>query len=96
MNMTKSTYLESPFLKKYPLIFKKYRTLKKIAKGAFSEIYSGVNIHNNEKIAFKIENRNKLNKYLESECYTLFSLRNIGIPKVLSFGHNKEYDIVQI
>ena len=92
--MTKSTYLESPFLKKYPLIFKKYRTLKKIAKGAFSEIYSGVNIHNNEKIAFKIENRNKLNKYLESECYTLFSLRNIGIPKVLSFGHNKEYDIL--
>ena len=86
--------LNSNFLKKYPLIFKKYRPLKKIASGSFSEIYSGVNIINNEKVAIKIEKRNIKNKYLESECYTLFSLKNIGIPRVLSFGHNKEYDIL--
>lgn len=86
--------LNSNFIKKYPLIFKKYRPLKKIASGSFSEIYSGVNIINNEKVAIKIEKRNIKNKYLESECYTLFSLKNIGIPRVLSFGHNKEYDIL--
>ena len=82
------------FIKKYPLIFKKYKTLKKLAIGAFSEIYSGINILNKEKVAIKIEKRNIMNKYLESECYTLFSLNNIGIPKVLSFGHNKEYNIL--
>ena len=91
---TKSKIQNSTFIKKYPLIFKRYRPIKKIGKGAFSEIYSGINIINNEKIAIKIEKRYSLNKYLESECYTLFSLNNIGIPKVFSFGHNKEYDIL--
>ena len=84
----------SLFIKKYPLIFKKYKILKKLAIGAFSEIYSGINILNKEKVAIKIEKRNIMNRYLESECYTLFSLNNIGIPKVLSFGHNKEYNIL--
>ena len=84
----------SSFSKEYPLIFKKYHTLSKIANGAFSEIYSGTNIINKEKVAIKIEKRNIKNKHLESECYTLFTLRSIGIPKVLSFGHNKDYDIL--
>ena len=84
----------SSFQKKYPLIFKKYHTLSKIANGAFSEIYSGTNIINKEKVAIKIEKRNLKDKYLESECFTLFTLRSIGIPKVLSFGHNKDYDIL--
>ena len=82
------------FIKKYPLIFKRYKPLKKIGKGAFSEIYSGINIYTNEKVAIKIENRNKLNRYLQSESFILYSLKNIGIPKVLSFGHNAEYDIL--
>ena len=85
---------ESVFIKKYPLIFKKYRPLKKIANGAFSEIYYGINIQNNNKIAIKTEYRFTINKLLESESFLLFSLKGIGIPKVLSFGHNKEYDIL--
>ena len=86
--------ISSSFLKKYPLIFKKYHPLTKISNGAFSEIYSGTNIINKEKVAIKIEKRNIKNKYLESECYTLFTLRSMGIPRVLSFGHNKDYDIL--
>ena len=35
-----------------------------------------------------------MDKNLETECYFLFSLKGIGIPKVISFGHNKEYDIL--
>ena len=85
---------DSFFIKKYPLIFKKYRPLKKIAKGAFSLIFCGINIYTNEKVAIKIEKRKILHKYLESECFLLFSLKGIGIPKVFSFGHNKEYDIL--
>ena len=85
---------ESIFIKKYPLIFRKYHPLKKIANGAFSEIFYGVNVHTNEKVAIKIESRYVVNKLLESECFLLFSLKGVGIPKVLSFGHNKEYDIL--
>ena len=85
---------ESLFIKKYPLIFKKYRPLIKITNGAFSEIYYGINIQNNRKVAIKTEYRFTLNKLLESESFLLFSLKGIGIPKVLSFGHNKEYDIL--
>ena len=65
------------FQKLYPLIFKKYRTIKKIANGAFSEIYFGINISNKEKVAIKIENRNKLNRYLQSESFILYSTISI-------------------
>ena len=85
---------DSNFVKKYPLIFKKYKPIKKLAKGAFSVLYYGINTHTKEKIAIKIEKRKTINKYLESECFILFSLKGLGIPKVLSFGHNKEYDIL--
>ena len=82
------------FIKNNPLIFKKYRPIKKLAKGTFSDVYSGINIYTKEKVAIKLEKRNIKNKYLDSECYLLFSLKNVGFPKVLSFGHNKEYDIL--
>ena len=85
---------EGIFIKKYQLIFRKYHPLKKIANGAFSEIFYGVNVHTKEKVAIKIESRYVVNKLLESECFLLFSLKGVGIPKVLSFGHNKEYDIL--
>ena len=85
---------EGIFIKKYPLIFRKYHPLKKIANGAFSEIFYGVNVNTKEKVAIKIESRYVVNKLLESECFLLFSLKGVGIPKVLSFGHNKEYDIL--
>ena len=94
MDMDKSSR-ESIFIKKYPLIFKKYRPLRKISHGgAFSEVYYGINIQNNKKVAIKTEYRYTMNKLLESESFFLFSLKGTGIPKVLSFGHNKEYDIL--
>ena len=86
--------ISTTFIKRYPLIFKKYRPLKHLAKGAFSDIYLGINKITKEKVAIKIEERNKIEKYLETECFFFFSLRGHGIPKVISFGHNKEYDIL--
>ena len=84
----------SNFIKKYPLIFKKFRPIKHLCKGAFCDIYAGINILTKEKVAIKVEERYKMDKNLETECYFLFSLKGIGIPKVISFGHNKEYDIL--
>ena len=85
---------ESSFIKKYPLIFKKFRPLKYLSKGAFSDIYLGINIFTKEKVAIKIEEKYAVEKSLEKECYFLFNLKALGIPKVISFGHNKEYDIL--
>ena len=82
------------FIRKYPLIFKKFRVLNHLSKGAFSDIYAGINISTKEKVAIKIEERYIIDKYLETECFFLFSLKGLGIPKVISFGHNKEYDIL--
>ena len=71
------------FIKNNPLIFKKYRPIKKLAIGTFSEVYSGINIYTKEKVAIKLEKRNIKNKYLDSECYLLFSLKYypLGITK---------------
>ena len=82
------------FINKYPIIFKKFRVLNHLSKGAFSDIYTGINIITKEKVAIKVEERFKIEKFLEAECYFTFSLKNVGIPKVISFGHNKEYDIL--
>ena len=82
------------FIRKYPLIFKKFRVLNHLSKGAFSDIYAGINILTKEKVAIKVEDRFTVDKYLETECFFLFSLKGLGIPKVISFGHNKEYDIL--
>ena len=82
------------FINKYPIIFKKFRVLNHLSKGAFSDIYTGINIITKEKVAIKVEDRFKIEKFLEAECYFIFSLKNVGIPKVISFGHNKEYDIL--
>ena len=82
------------FINKYPIIFKKFRVLNHLSKGAFSDIYTGINIITKEKVAIKVEERFKIEKFLEAECYFIFSLKNVGIPKVISFGHNKEYDIL--
>ena len=84
----------SNFIKEYPLIFKKFRPIKHLCKGAFCDIYAGINILTKEKVAIKVEERYKMDKNLETECYFLFSLKGLGIPKVISFGHNKEYDIL--
>ena len=91
---TLKSSINTAFIKKYPLIFKKYHPTKHLAKGAFSEIYLGINKLTKEKVAIKIEERNKIDKYLETECFYLFSLKGHGIPKVISFGHNKDYDIL--
>ena len=82
------------FINKYPIIFKKFRVLNHLSKGACSDIYSGINLITKEKVAIKVEERFKIEKYLETECYFIFSLRNLGISKIISFGHNKEYDIL--
>ena len=75
------------------IFFKKYKALKRIAEGSFGSIYEGINIRTNDKIAIKLEDRTQYN-LLEEEGYTLFTLKGFGIVELISYGRNKEYNIM--
>ena len=78
------------------IFFKKYKPIKKIEQGSFSEIYEGKNILTNERIAIKLEEKNKNeNEFLKSEACYLHLLRDgPGIPKIISFGVTKNYNVL--
>ena len=86
---------EEPFLIQNKLYFKKYKPIKLIGKGTFSNVYLSLNTEKKEYVAIKAEKRQKDGiQLLESEAYFLFSLRGIGIPEVISYGRTKSYNIL--
>ena len=78
------------------LFFKKYKPLNKISQGSYSIIYEGKNIKSNEKVAIKLEEREKNeNELLKREVGYLYILRNCpGIVKIISFGITKRYNVL--
>ena len=78
------------------ILFKKYKVIKKISQGSFSNIYEGENIKTGEKVAIKIEKKNKnKNEFLHRENFFLYRLKDcLGIPKITSFGETKYYNIL--
>ena len=82
------------FLKKNNLIFQKYKPLKKIGQGSFGNIYSVMRLNDKSLFALKTEKINYKDKILESEAYYLFTLQGFGIPKFISYGHTKNYNIL--
>ena len=85
---------EENFIKENQILFKKYRLKKKLAEGAFGDVYIGTSISTKEPVAIKIEPRKIAKPLLEAEAYFLFQLRGLGIPEVLSFGRKKSYNIL--
>ena len=85
---------EDDFIKQNPTLFKKYKINKKLAEGAFGDVYTGNSIDSNEPVAIKVELKKIAKPLLETEAYFLFALRGIGIPEVLSFGRRKNYNIL--
>ena len=75
------------------LIFKKYKILNLISDGTFGQIYLAVN-SKNEKFAMKTEKNESKYHLLQQEGYHLFSLKGLGIPKIVSFGKLKNYTIL--
>jgi len=85
--------IENKFLNK--LIFGKYKINKKIGIGAQSIIFSGININNKELVALKIQKKSFfINENFEKEAYYLFQLKGYGIPRIISFGHFGEYNVL--
>ena len=86
--------LNDSFLKENKIIFKKYKPLQKLGKGAFGKIYSTIRLEDKSVFAMKTEKRNAPRKMLEPEAYFLILLQGFGIPKLISFGHTKNYNIL--
>ncbi len=86
--------IEDKFIKENPVIFKKYRVIKKLREGAFGVIYLGKIIENNEYVALKVEKRKIIKPVLESEAFLLYSIAGLGIPEVKSFGKVKNYNVL--
>ena len=83
------------FLEGNKIIFKKYKPIKKIDNGTFGNIYLIKDIKYNDLLAMKVEEKNTYPNILESEAYYLYNLQGgIGIPKFISYGHTKNYNIL--
>ena len=77
------------------VIFSKYLVLKKIGKGSFGVVYSGIITLNQEKIAIKMEKIEKNSPgILEIETRRLLYLQGEGIPKIFCYGNNQTHNIL--
>ena len=77
------------------VIFSNYLILRKIAKGSFGTVYSGIIISTNHKIAIKLEKRREdFPGILETEASRLYLLQGEGIPKIICYGTNKTHNIL--
>ena len=86
---------EDNFLNENKLVFRKYKPIKKIGSGAFGKIYSVVRLSDKNVFAMKAERILEDKKNLELEAYNLFRIQGgLGIPKLISYGHVKHYNIL--
>ena len=87
--------LNDSFIEENKCIFKKYKPIKKIGRGGFGNIYSVIRLNDKSVFAMKTEKiKSEKKNMLESEAYYLFILQGFGIPKLISFGHSKKYNIL--
>ena len=85
---------DDKFIKECPMLFKKYKILKRIGKGGFGTVYLGKQIKDNKLVAIKVEKIKVPRQTLESEAYLLTQLKGIGFPSLLSFGKTKNYRVL--
>ena len=77
------------------IIFSKYLIIKKIGKGSFGTVYSGIILLNEKEIAIKIEKKDKIKQgTLETEAHRLIYIQGEGIPKIYCFGNNMTHNLL--
>ncbi len=87
--------LNDNFLKKNPIIFKKYKPIKKIGCGSFGNIYSVIRLKDKSVFAMKKEKISQNNKSLESELYYSYTLQGgLGIPKLQYNEIKRPYHLI--
>jgi len=83
------------FLKGNKCIFKKYKPIKKIGEGSYGKIYSVIRLTDRKVFAMKSESINSKEKMIETEAFSLYYLqKGFGIPKLISYGIIKNYNIL--
>ena len=85
---------EDCFLKNNDCIFKKYKPIQKIGHGAFGDVYLTKRIKDEKLFAMKVKKSSFKDKHLETEAYFLLILQGFGIPKFISYGRVKNYNIL--
>ena len=76
------------------LFFNKYLKKRLVNKTSISQLFSGINIKDNEPVAMKFEKRAGDINLLESEAYYLMLLKGFGIPKLITFGRTGAYNLL--
>jgi len=76
------------------IIFGKYEIIKKIGQNSYSSVFLGKYINKKNYVAIKVQDKNAFVSELEKEAYYQYILRGFGIPKILSFGKNRKYNIL--
>ena len=79
---------------KETVIFNKYKIKKLIHSSGFAYVYEGIDVKNNIPVALKLENIKSRFNILESEAYILMNVKGFGIPKVISYGRHKIYNVL--
>ena len=74
------------------LIFKKYRTVKKLGEGSFGNVYKAV--YDDDYYALKMEDISLDYDLLENEATILNYLQGPNIPKFISFSKDKGYNVL--
>ena len=77
------------------IIGNKYKLCKRLGKGAFGELFQGVNTKTNEEVAIKLEKLTCPNPMLQYEAKLYERLQGLnGIPKIHWFGSEGDYYVM--
>lgn len=76
-------------------IFGKFQLMKIISQSFFSTVYLAKCLkEKNKYVAIKVQTKNCFMSELEREAYFQFHLKGLGIPKVITFGKTRKYNIL--
>ena len=77
------------------ILFKQYKLKKKIGEGSFGKIYIASDVESKKEFAVKLENIDTSSRsLLETEAYILKHLKAFGLPEIILYGCNSEYNIL--
>ena len=77
------------------IIFSEYLIQKKIGKGSFGTVYQGKVVSTDQKIAIKLEKKEKDDSgLLETEACRLYLMQGEGVPKIICYGNNQTHNIL--